>query len=109
VGIRDRGKKFLEQGKQQAERARGAIGSQADRSPALQKTMDRLGVAGKWTWEKFGEAQRAVENKMKQYMGFDKYRIELENALEEALKVIATQEERIRMLEHKIGSRAGGK
>lgn len=68
MGIRDRGKKFLEQGKQQAERARGAIGSQADRSPALKKTMDRLGVAGKWTWEKFGEAQRAVKNKMKLYM-----------------------------------------
>jgi hypothetical protein len=36
---------------------------------------------------------------MKQYMGFDKYRLELENSLEEALKVIAVQEERIKLLE----------
>jgi len=99
MGVRNRSKKLFEQGKEQAKKAREAVDSQAARSPALQKTMDRLGVAGKWTWEKFGEAQRAVENKMKQYMGFDKYRIELENALEEAMKVIATQEERIRKLE----------
>ena len=32
-------------------------------------------------------------------MGFDKYRLELENALEEALKVIAVQEERLKILE----------
>jgi hypothetical protein len=32
-------------------------------------------------------------------MGFDKYRLELENSLEEALKVIAVQEERIKLLE----------
>jgi hypothetical protein len=38
---------------------------------------------------------------MKQYIGFDKYRQELENSLEEALKVIAVQEERIRLLEIK--------
>jgi len=106
MGVRDRGKRLLQQGKEQAKKAREVVESQADRSPALQKTMDRLGVAGKWTWEKFGEAQRAVENKMKQYMGFDKYRIELENALEEAMKVIATQEERIRKLEQQ---RAGEK
>jgi len=106
MGMRDRGKKLFKQGKEQATKAREVVESQADRSPALQRTMDRLGVAGKWTWEKFGEAQRAVENKMKQYMGFDKYRTELENALEEALKVIATQDERIRILEQQ---RAGGK
>ena len=101
MGMRDRSKKLFEQGKEQAKKAREAVESQADRSPALQRMMERLGDAGKWTWEKFGEAQRAVENKMKQYMGFDKYRIELENNLEEALKVIATQEERIRMLEQR--------
>jgi len=101
VGVRDRGKKLFEQVKEQAKRAREVVESQVDRSSTLQKMMDRLGVAGKWTWEKFGEAQHAVENKMKQYMGFDKYRLELENALEEAMKVIATQEERIRTLEQR--------
>ena len=106
MGVRDRGKRLLQQGKEQAKKAREVVESQTDRSPALQKTMERLGIAGKWTWEKFGEAQRAVEKKMKQYMGFDKYRIELENALEEAMKVIATQEERIRKLEQQ---RAGEK
>jgi hypothetical protein len=34
-------------------------------------------------------------------MGFDKYRAELENCMEEALKVIAAQEERIRILEQR--------
>ena len=101
MGIRDRGKKLLDQSKQQAERARDALEKQTDRSPALQKTMERLGIAGKWTWEKFGEAQQAVEYKMKQYMGFDKYRAELETALEEAMAVIAAQEERIRLLEQR--------
>jgi hypothetical protein len=57
MGIRDRGKKLLKQGKQQAERAREAFETRADRSPALQKTMECRGIAGKWTWEKFGEAQ----------------------------------------------------
>ena len=68
IGVRNRGKKLIEQGKEQAKKAREVVESQVDRSPALQKTMDRLGVAGKWTWEKFGEAQRAVKNKMKLYM-----------------------------------------
>jgi len=101
MGVRDRGKRLLQQGKEQAKKAREVVESQTDHSPALQKIMERLGVAGKWTWEKFGEAQRAVENKMKQYMGFDKYRLELENTLEEAMKVIAAQEERIRILEQR--------
>jgi len=68
MGMRNRGKKLFEQGKEQAKKAREVVESQADHSPALQKTMDRLGVAGKWTWEKFGEAQRAAKNKMKLYM-----------------------------------------
>lgn len=101
MGVRDRGKRLLQQGKEQAKKAREVVESRTDRSPALQKTMERLGIAGKWTWEKFGEAQRAVEDKMKQYMGFDKYRLELENTLEEAMKVIAAQEERIRILEQR--------
>lgn len=101
MGVRDRGKRLLQQGKEQAKKAREVVESHTDRSPALQKTMERLGIAGKWTWEKFGEAQRAVEDKMKQYMGFDKYRLELENTLEEAMKVIAAQEERIRILEQR--------
>lgn len=75
--------------------------SKTDRTPALQASMERLGIAGKWTWEKFGEAQTAVENKMRQYIGFDKYRAELEKSLEEAMKVIAVQEERIRRLEER--------
>jgi two-component sensor histidine kinase len=101
MGIRDRGKKLLEQGKRQAKRARGALEEQADRSLALQRTMERLGIAGKWTWEKFEEALQAVEDKMKQHMGFDMYRAELETALEEAMAVIAAQEERIRLLEQR--------
>jgi hypothetical protein len=105
MGIRDKGKKLLKHGKQQAERARGAIETQTDRSPVLQKTMERLGIAGKWTWEKFSEAQQAVEHKMKQLMGFDKYRAELETALEEAMAVIVAQEERIRLLEERAAKR----
>jgi hypothetical protein len=34
-------------------------------------------------------------------MGFDRYRAELETALEEAMAVIAAQEERIRLLEQR--------
>jgi hypothetical protein len=105
MGIRDRGKKLLEKGKRQAERARGALAKQTGRSLALQKTVKRLGIAGKWTWEKAEEAQQAVEDKTKQHMGFDKYRAELETALEEAMAVIAAQEERIHLLEQRAAKR----
>jgi hypothetical protein len=98
---RDRGKELFQSGKKSAEKMKGSLRERTSKSETLQSAMDKLGVAGKWSWERFGDAQRAVENKMKQYIGFDKYRQELENSLEEALKVIAVQEERIRLLEIK--------
>jgi len=98
---RDRSKEMFQKSKQSAEKVKASLRERTNKSETLQSAMDKIGVAGKWSWEKFGDAQRAVENKMKQYMGFDKYREELENSLEEALKVIAVQEERIRLLEIK--------
>ena len=98
---RDRSKELFQKSKQSAEKVKASLRERTNKSETLQSAMDKIGVAGKWSWEKFGDAQRAVENKMKQYMGFDKYREELENSLEEALKVIAVQEERIRLLEIK--------
>jgi hypothetical protein len=98
---RDRGKELLQAGKKNTAKIKASIQERTNKSETLQSAMDKLGVAGKWSWEKFSDAQRAVENKMKQYIGFDKYRQELENSLEEALKVIAVQEERIRLLEIK--------
>lgn len=101
MGVRDQGKVAFQKSKVRTKKLLDSAKAKTDRSPALQAMMERLGVAGKWTWEKFSEAQTAVENKMKQYMGFDKYRDELESSLEEALKVIATQEERIHLLEQR--------
>jgi len=98
---RDRSKEMFQKSKQSAEKVKASLRERTNKSETLQSAMDKIGVAGKWSWEKFGDAQRVVENKMKQYMGFDKYREELENSLEEALKVIAVQEERIRLLEIK--------
>ena len=98
---RDRGKELFQAGKRNTAKIKASIQERTNKSETLQSAMDKLGVAGKWSWEKFSDAQRAVENKMKQYIGFDKYRQELENSLEEALKVIAVQEERIRLLEIK--------
>jgi hypothetical protein len=98
---RDRGKELFQTGKKSAEKLKASLQERTSKSETLQSVMDKLGIAGKWSWEKFSDAQRALENKMKQYMGFDKYRLELENSLEEALKVIAVQEERIHLLESK--------
>jgi hypothetical protein len=99
VAARDRGKDLFKKGKENADKVRAAVAKRSEKSETLQSAMEKIGIAGKWSWEKFGDAQRLVENKMKQYMGFDKYRLELENSLEEALKVIAVQEERIKILE----------
>lgn len=101
MGIRDESQRAFRKGSDRAKKLIDNVRSKAERAPALQASMERLGIAGKWTWEKFSEAQFAVENKMRQYMGFDKYRAELENCMEEALKVIAAQEERIRILEQR--------
>ena len=96
---RDRSKDLFNKGKQNAERVRAAVAKRTEKSETIQSTVEKIGTAGKWSLEKISNAQRLVENKMKQYMGFDKYRLELENSLEEAMKVIAVQEERIKMLE----------
>ena len=96
---RDRSKQLFNKGKANAEKVRDAVAKRTEKSETMQSAVEKLGAAGKWSWEKIGDAQRLVENKMKQYMGFDKYRLELENSLEEALKVIAVQEERINLLE----------
>ncbi len=101
---RDRSKHLFSKGKENAERVRAALAKRAEKSETMQSAVEKIGAAGKWSWEKVSDAQRLVENKMKQYMGFDKYRLELENALEEALKVIAVQEERIKLLETRQGT-----
>jgi hypothetical protein len=96
---RDRSKQLFNKGKANAEKVRDAVAKRTEKSETMQSAVEKLGAAGKWSLEKIGDAQRLVENKMKQYMGLDKYRLELENSLEEALKVIAVQEERINLLE----------
>ena len=96
---RDRSKHLFNKGKANAEKVRDAVAKRTEKSETMQSAVKKLGAAGKWSWRKISDAQRLVENKMKQYMGFDKYRLELENSLEEALKVIAVQEERIKLLE----------
>ena len=96
---RDRSKHLFNKGKANAEKVRDAVAKRTEKSETMQSAVKKLGAAGKWSWGKISDAQRLVENKMKQYMGFDKYRLELENSLEEALKVIAVQEERIKLLE----------
>ena len=96
---RDRSKDLFTKGKQNAERIRAAVAKRTEKSDTMQSAVEKIGTAGKWSFEKISDAQRLVENKIKQYMGFDKYRLELENSLEEALKVNAVQEERIKLLE----------
>jgi hypothetical protein len=96
---RDRSKDLFTKGKQNAERIRAAVAKRTEKSETMQSAVEKIGTASKWSFEKISDAQRLVENKIKQYMGFDKYRLELENSLEEALKVIAVQEERIKLLE----------
>jgi hypothetical protein len=47
------------------------------------------------------KVQKKTTTSIKKLMGYDKYRVELENALEQALQVIAAQETRIRLLEER--------
>ena len=96
---RDRSKDLFNKGKQNAERVRASVAKRTEKSETTQTAVEKIGTAGKWSLEKISNAQRLVENKMKQYMGFDKYRLELENSLEEAMKGIAVKAERIKMLE----------
>ena len=96
---RDRSKDLFKKSKENAERVRASVSKRTEKSETLQSALGKIGDAGKWSLKKLTDTQRTVENKIKQYMGFDKYRLELENALEEALKVIAVQEERLKILE----------
>lgn len=48
-------------------------------------------------------ATAKVMDKTTKLMGLDRYRVELEAALDEALRVIATQEARIARLEEELG------
>lgn len=47
----------------------------------------------------------AAIDRSTRFIGLDRYRIELEAALDEAMRVIATQEARIARLEHELGGR----
>jgi hypothetical protein len=70
--------------------SRGGVGGKAIKAT----------VAGsKKANEVAGKASAAVVNRTSRYIGLERYRIELEAALDEAMRVIAAQEARIALLE----------
>jgi len=66
---RDRSKDLFNKGKQNAERVRAAVAKRTEKSETMQSAVEKIGTAGKWSLEKISDAQRLVENKMKQFFG----------------------------------------
>lgn len=102
---RDKGKKIFAEAKKKTGELAAKAKEQTERSERLGNVAKSTVKAGKTVATKATEVQQKVTEKYKKILGFDKYRVELENALEEALQVIAAQEARIRLLEERPTSR----
>jgi hypothetical protein len=93
---RDKGKKVYQDLKKKTSELKSQARTKIEASEGLSKALEKAEDAGK------NQVQHKAESTIKGYMGFDDYRKGLESALEEALIVIAAQEERIRLLEERL-------
>jgi hypothetical protein len=99
---RDKGKKVYQGLKKKSDELKVQARTKIETSEGLTKALEKAGDAGKNAVRKVNQVQHKAESTIKGYMGFDDYRKGLETALEEALIVIAAQEERIRLLEERL-------
>lgn len=99
---RDKGKKVYQDLKKKTSELKSQARTKIETSEGLSKALEKAEDAGKKTVKKINQVQHKAESTIKGYMGFDDYRKGLESALEEALIVIAAQEERIRLLEERL-------
>lgn len=76
-----------------------------ERDDIASKTLETAEEAGKATFAGFAKGTGWVIAKGAQRLGADKYRDELDAALQEALRVITVQEERITLLEAQVAER----
>lgn len=99
---RDRIKKVVEQGVDKAKSARESI---RERDDAAAHAVDLAESASKTLLEQLKRGTFWVVSKSAEKIGADKYREELDAALQEALRVISVQEERISLLEQRLAGR----
>jgi|688.fasta_scaffold347107_2 hypothetical protein len=76
-----------------------------ERDGIASKTLETAEEAGKATLEGISKVGGWVISKSAKRLGADKYRDELDAALQEALRVITVQEERIALLESQVVER----
>ena len=103
MGIRD---KVQEIGRSVSDRTHEVIDGARNRSGVASRTIDVAGKSGKVAYKALTKSTGWVVSKSASKMGADRYREELDTALQEALRVISVQEERIAVLESRL---AGGR
>ena len=103
---RDKGKKVYQDLKKKTVELKGQARTKIESSEGLSKALEKVEDASKKTVKKVNQVQHKAESTIKGYMGLDDYRKKLESALEEALIVIAAQEERIRLLERRMSDKS---
>lgn len=96
---RDRIKKVVGQGVDKAKSARETI---RERDDAAAHAVDIAESASKTLFEQLKKGTFWVVSKSAEKIGADRYREELDAALQEALRVISVQEERIALLEQRL-------
>ena len=99
MAARDRIKRVVEQGVDRAKSARETIRKRDD---AAAHAVDLAESASKTLFEQLKRGTFWVVSKSAEKIGSDRYRDELDAALQEALRVISVQEERISLLEQRL-------
>ena len=90
---------FRERAQDAMRKAQDKVNEMQGRDGAGGKAIKATMAGGKKAAEVAGKASAAVVNKTTKFIGLERYRRELEAALEEATRVIAAQEARIALLE----------
>jgi len=98
-------KKFQEIATKVTRFAAEKIETNIDRDGPTKKFIDTTGKVAKKTTDTVSGAAKKVINVGSKRIGLEDYRQELDNALQEALRVIGIQESRIRDLEEKLNQR----
>lgn len=100
---------FRKKVQQISEKASDALKEQRDklheRDDRAARAMDKTEEIGRKVGQKAMKIPGFVVTKSAEAMGADKYRVELDLALQEALRVIAVQEERIAILEARLATK----
>lgn len=98
-------KKIQTVGKKVSEKAGTARDKFRERDDMASHTYEAGEKLGKTIVKQFGQTAKWVVGKGASKIGSDAYRIELDAALQEALRVISVQEQRIALLESQISGK----